>query len=1026
MNTCKHTQNLIDQIIDFDEQGQDYKVIKGHANSCDACADYLLVAQKVSQELQIMTDAEDSLVDSTLASILSLQENTVLETSKTSKNSDSQNETAKNNKKSYWLKPQWANALAASFMLISLIALFPYNSISYFGLAPEILETKNESRIGEVTKVEKEQKQDLQKDSPEQRFESPQDEEFGVELIEVEVDELVSLKKRSMPSKQVLNQLKQAPEPPKMSIPDTFGQTLQRGDMGLAQDMSKPQIPSSSQDGLISSQMSVNGGFTNQTESEFTEELIELEDPVPTGSINRNSELESPNPVTTFKNRNSKNYIDTRSNVGGKKFLESIKRNEQKKKLKEESIDKKSNDISSELEVLDKVVATGSRIRRSDLEPVSPVVSFGIEDKFKYAEKAQDQDNNTEVATNEVASIAEVKAELDRIEDIENTENQFRITSSSGNDIEFELRTKTAEEVRQKNKSSRDQMIKKGAKNLPQGKAGRLALAESPKSDERYNKEKPKRLIAKGEVLENIISNNEAQHYLAELQSLENINYKNSSGYWANTYLPGDSQMRLIHSKLLQDKTQGQDVLDSINPNIQPFDAPTSSAMEVYLSSDHAVLKSQQPTRMRLQVGLQASARKGGHRSAMNIGLVYDSQNSQANKTTQIKKLKALLSALLKSKQAGDKISLTVTGGQGGLVIDSHDFRHGTIQVALNQLLKSDESESISLLQALKIATEKTMKTDDSSASLGSSLLILISDNSLDNEFNAINSLAHKNALNGIPMSTISLDAINQNQLNQLALSGQGHARILQSQDDAKRIIDLELMVSSRAVARALRLKIRLAKGVKLIDVIDSYNLNETQAQKVRDAEQSLDQRLSKNLGITADRGKDEEGIQIVIPSFYAGDTHVILLDVVVTNTGPIADVTMRYKDLLYLNNAVTRKQLTMDSNPKELGPLNLNVIKNILAKRFSSDIQAASQLLKNDNKDQALKKLIKLQKLYQSMRVQFPNWNDDAEIFNDQKLLIKYIKLLQSLSLDQSQQVSFMIDSLQYISWRKSTTTPM
>ena len=145
-----------------------------------------------------------------------------------------------------------------------------------------------------------------------------------------------------------------------------------------------------------------------------------------------------------------------------------------------------------------------------------------------------------------------------------------------------------------------------------------------------------------------------------------------------------------------------------------------------------------------------------------------------------------------------------------------------------------------------------------------------------------------------------------------------------------------------------------------------------------------------------------------------------------VTNSGPIADVTMKYKDLLYLNNAVTRKQLTMDSNPKELGPLNLNVIKNILAKRFSSDIQAASQLLKNDNKDQALKKLIKLQKLYQSMRVQFPNWNDDAEIFNDQKLLIKYIKLLQSLSLDQSQQVSFMIDSLQYISWRKSTTTPM
>jgi len=950
MNTCKHTQNLIDQIIDFDEQGQDYKVIKGHANSCDACADYLLVAQKVSQELQIMTDAEDSLVDSTLASILSLQENTVLETAETSKNSDSQNETAKNNKKSYWLKPQWANALAASFMLISLIALFPYNSISNYGLAPEIMETKNELRIGGVTKVEKEQKQDLQKDSPEVRFEEPYDQEFSVDLIEVEMDEMVSMKKRMMPRKPSFDVLNQTPAPPKMSIHDTAGKYLNtQGNFQVTQNMTSPQP---------------------QRQALNKEYFRENQQPMIAGSLGQ-EEI---------------NFSGDQDN----------------------------------LEKLDAVTVTGSKIKRIDLENVRPVISITREEKNQFADKGLNDIASSTSATDELILIEEVKEET--IIDDAGGANDGRV--SMQND-EIENRARDAK-FSQKAKQKRDQIKQPATEELLSKDSGIVDLVISPKAGKPNKKEKANKLKAKGEVLENIISNNEAQHYLAELQSLENISYKNSSGYWANTYLPGDSQMRLIHSKLLQDKTQGQDVLDSINPNIQPFDAPTSSAMEVYLSSDHAVLKSQQPTRMRLQVGLQASARKGGHRSAMNIGLVYDSQNSQANKTTQIKKLKALLSALLKSKQAGDKISLTVTGGQGGLVIDSHDFRHGTIQVALNQLLNSDESESISLLQALKIATEKTMKTDDSSASLGSSLLILISDNSIDNEFNAINSLAHKNALNGIPMSTISLDAINQSQLNQLALSGQGHARILQSQDDAKRIIDLELMVSSRAVARALRLKIRLAKGVKLIDVIDSYNLNETQAQKVRDAEQSLDQRLSKNLGITADRGKDEEGIQIVIPSFYAGDTHVILLDVVVTNTGPIADVTMRYKDLLYLNNAVTRKQLTMDSNPKELGPLNLNVIKNILAKRFSSDIQAASQLLKNDNKDQALKKLIKLQKLYQSMRVQFPNWNDDAEIFNDQKLLIKYIKLLQSLSLDQSQQVSFMIDSLQYISWRKSTTTPM
>jgi hypothetical protein len=1013
MNKCKQTKNLIDQIIDFDSE--DHAVINEHANTCEDCTAYLLAAQQVNQDLQFMTDADDSLVDSTLASILSLQENVEVETlettlethSQTNSQSDSQSDSKE--KRSYWLKPQWANALAASFMFISLIALFPYNSISNFGLAPEIMESSNEQLSDDYSRAKlerkEERKEERQKDGPEERFESPYDKEFSVDLIEVEMDEMVSLKKRMIPKKPSMQILNLTPAPPKMSVRETVGQYANKkgnyqvvtqnmpSPLSPMQDLSKIDLGLKQPDlivGSISQEVSdfsdeqddrekldkvtvtgsrirspqletpnpvysrdlselvsaVKKSATSNTNSAIVaEELEVLEEIVVTGSHIKRSDLEPPNPVSAFKNRNSRNYVDTRSNLGGKKLLESIKKHEQKKQLNEKSIS-----IQEDKDELDSISVTGSRIKSSDIDGPKPVIVISREEKSRFA---------------------------------------------------------------------KEQMRKDG---------GLITFEDIPSSEKPNKKEKSK-LQAKVELIGNSISNTEANNYLAQLQSLENITYKNSSGYWANTYLPGDSQMRLIHTKLLQDKAQGQEVLASISPNIQPFDAPTNSAMAVYLSSDHAVLQSQQPTRMRLQVGLQASQRKGGHRSAMNIGLIYDTQATQADKPTQIKKLKALLSALLQSKQAGDRISLTVTGSEGGLVISSNQFRHGPIQVALNKLLNADESESISLIQALKIAAKHTMKTDDPSASLGSSLLILISDKTIGDKTisdNTINSLVHNNAVNGMPLSTVSLNAINQNQLSQLALTGQGHARILQSTDDAKRIIDEELLVSSRAVARALRLKIRLAKGVKLINVIDSYNLNESQAQRVRDAEQSLDQRLSKNLGITADRGEDEEGIQIVIPSFYAGDTHVILLDVVVTNTGPIADVTMRYKDLLYLNNAVTRKQLTMDNNPKELGPLNFNVIKNILAKRFSNDIQTASQLLKNGNKDQALKKLIKLQKLYQSMRVQFPNWKDDAEIFNDQKLLKKYIKLLQSLSLDQNQQISFVIDSLQYISWRKSTTTPM
>jgi hypothetical protein len=989
MNKCKDTQNLIDQIIDFDSE--DHTVINEHANTCEKCTAYLLAAQQVNQDLQFMTDADDSLVDSTLASILSLQENVEIVVSE-----DNQNETTTKTKRSYWLKPQWANALAASFMLISLIALFPYNSITNFGLAPEILESSNKQLNDDLsdTKIER------QEDGPEQRFDKPLDDGKSVDFVVIESEEILE-RHRRMPGKSM--NLSQSSHP-KPSLHDTAEQHKNiRGSYQVTQNMPSPQSPMQdlSKIDLGLKQPDLKAESLGQNKNNFADEQDDreiLDKVTVTGSRIRSSNLESPNLV------NPRDLSELVSAV------------------------KKSANSYEDKDVLDAISVTGSRIKISDLEEPKPITVISREnvELSGMMTAAKDQDGD------EIDSIEEVKAEGNS-RALTGRERGSFLESSDLSDSNQELnsgeKAKLNKEIHQEIKQKHDLTKNDIAKYQVRKDGGFITLEESPEEiirAEKPNKKEKAKLQTKGELIGNSITNTEAQNYLTQLQFLENITYKDSSGYWANSYLPGDSQMRLIHSKLFQNKTQGQDVLASISPNIQPFDAPTNSAMAVYLSSDHAKLQSQQPTRMRLQVGLQASQRKGGHRSAMNIGLVYDTQATQADKPTQIKKLKALLAALLKSKQAGDKISLTVSGSEGGLVINSNQFRHGPIQVALNKLLNADESESISLLQALKIAREHTMKTDDSSASLGSSLLILISDKNINNNFNAINNLAHNNAVNGLPMSTVSLDAVNQNQLSQLALTGQGHARILQSTDDAKRIIDEELLVSSRAVARALRLKIRLAKGVKLINVIDSHNLNDSQAQKVRDAEQSLDQRLSKNLGITADRGEDEEGIQIVIPSFYAGDTHVILLDVVVTNSGPIADVTMKYKDLLYLNNAVTRKQLTMDSNPKVLGPLNYNVIKNILAKRFSNDIQAASQSLKNGNKDQALEKLIKLQRLYQSMRVQFPNWNDDEEIFNDQKLLKKYIKLLQSLSLDQSQQVSFVIDSLQYISWRKSTTTPM
>ena len=99
-------------------------------------------------------------------------------------------------------------------------------------------------------------------------------------------------------------------------------------------------------------------------------------------------------------------------------------------------------------------------------------------------------------------------------------------------------------------------------------------------------------------------------------------------------------------------------------------------------------------------------------------------------------------------------------------------------------------------------------------------------------------------------------------------------------------------------------------------------------------------------MGIVSDRGEDEEGIQIVIPAFYAGDSHVILLDVVAPGPGPIADVTARYKDLVHLENGIARANLTLPGRDLARGPLERSVLKNLLSFEISQRLRGAGKAL--------------------------------------------------------------------------------
>jgi len=515
-----------------------------------------------------------------------------------------------------------------------------------------------------------------------------------------------------------------------------------------------------------------------------------------------------------------------------------------------------------------------------------------------------------------------------------------------------------------------------------------------------------------------------ARNFLQSYQSLDGLSFQAASGYWSNSYLPGDPAMRLFQARLRDWNRAALGanarLEQAVSPVRQPFDAPQGAAMALYLEADTPAITA--PTRLRVQVGLKGAERQGGHRPAMNIALVLDLRSAPDAETSA--RMRALILALQQARQPEDRFSLTVAGPAGGLLVPADQFRHGPLRVVMERLFGAPRGagrRATQLPQALAAAAQSVREGDDTKGVLGSSLLLLVTASSLSIDLTALERQAHRNAISGVALSVVSLGGEHElDHIDRLVAAGQGNRRILDSAQAADALVDRELHSASRAIARALRLRIRLAPGVKLINVLGSHPLAAPDAERVREAEQAIDKRLARNLGIQSDRGEDEEGIQIVIPNFYAGDAHVILLDVLVQRAGPIADVTLRYKDVVYLRNGVTHANLTIDDSVTTRSPLQDNVVKNLMALEFARQIRAVSRDLAARNSRRAATRLAALRDLVHGLRLEVRGWQSDADLIADEVLLSTYLSVLDTPVAGDVAHRRHLADSLQYAAFRK------
>lgn len=525
------------------------------------------------------------------------------------------------------------------------------------------------------------------------------------------------------------------------------------------------------------------------------------------------------------------------------------------------------------------------------------------------------------------------------------------------------------------------------AKSVADSLRGNRAAGRGRSADVQVLAKRPARRSAQGSVSR---PRNVAERWLAARTQVESVIAQRADGYWANTYRPGDPAMRLLAARLRKGAPPA--LMPAVQRNQQPFDLPVHGAMAVYLQTDRSAVEGR--TRVRLQVGLQATKRLSGWRPAMHVALVLDPDTNGNGWST----FEALALALAAARQPGDQFTLMLAGHDTPLV-NAEDYRHGPVKLALaeapRRITGRARSLSAALGRAYNFLREAQSRAD---AGLGASLVLLASTNAQGPAEAGLDTLVHRQALAGYALSALAAEGRGDlNALERLVGLGQGRLKAIAQPAEAGGVVEDELHSAARVVARALRLRIRLAPGVELVSVLGSRKLDVRSVSRVKAAEKAQDQIIARQLGIEADRGRDEEGIQIVVPAFHAGDGHAIVIDVITPGTGPVADVRLRYKDLVNFTNAVSRASLSLSAGEDVPSPLNRNVLKNELAIHVAQAARRAAAQLTNGNPMAAARTLQGELDLLHGLREGIPGWREDLELQRDETLLVGLFQALRA-----------------------------
>jgi outer membrane biosynthesis protein TonB len=415
--------------------------------------------------------------------------------------------------------------------------------------------------------------------------------------------------------------------------------------------------------------------------------------------------------------------------------------------------------------------------------------------------------------------------------------------------------------------------------------------------------------------------------------------------YFENTYLGGNAAY-IERLRRLNESFSG-----ATRPYLEAhladpvLDAPADAGLALTATLDQTWVD--RPQRVFLQIGLQGSRRYGWRRPPLDVALVVDGPALAAGNDM----LSDAVEALIRRLGPQDRLGVVLAGKTPQLLADMAGVQ--AQRVPLGRSLEALGAVPTGAPQVLRAALDLAgarLRTaaNDQARIPGTQLVLLLTKGSDPQRVAAATAAAHGLTLQGAVTSVIDLAG----SADWWQVANAGHGNLHRVEGGVADVIEAELQSVAKVIARLLRINIRLAPDVEAVRIIGSRVLNKKEVARVKAREEATDRNLSRTLGVTADRGDDDDGIQTVIPYFYGDDAHVILVELWVAKPGPVAEVTLKFKDMVKLENATSRTSTWLANTQRAVTPAIRLVRRNLQGFRIAEALeQAAAAARRNDTR---------------------------------------------------------------------------